>query len=55
VVDIRQPLDVEWIAHPNWFYRISKFTMPFLEGDHIPKTQFLHELKEVPHDLENYV
>jgi hypothetical protein len=55
VVDIRQPLDVEWVAHPNWFYRISKFTMPFLEGDHIPKTQFLHELKEVPHDLENYV
>jgi hypothetical protein len=55
VVDIRQLLDVEWIAHPNWFYRISKFTMPFLEGDHIPKTQFLHELKEVPHDLENYV
>ncbi|MDB5288143.1 MAG: hypothetical protein JWR05_3092 [Mucilaginibacter sp.] len=55
VVDIRQPLDVEWITHPNWFYRISKFTMPFLEGDHIPKTQFLYELKEVPHDLENYV
>ena len=55
VVDIRQPLDVEWIAHPNWFYRISKFTLPFLEGNNIPKTQFLHELKEVPHDLENYV
>ncbi|MDB5062114.1 MAG: hypothetical protein JWP67_1957 [Mucilaginibacter sp.] len=55
VVDIRQPLDVEWITHPNWFYRISKFTLPFLEGNYIPKTQFLHELKEVPHDLENYV
>lgn len=55
VVDIRQPLDVEWIAHPNWFYRISKFTMPFLEGDYIPKTQFLHELKEIPEDLQNYV
>jgi hypothetical protein len=55
VVDIRQPLDVEWIAHPNWFYRISKFTMPFLEGDYIPKTQFLHEVKEMPADLQNYV
>ena len=55
VVDIRQPLDVEWITHPNWFYRISKFTMPFLEGGFIPKTQFLHELKEVPPDLHNYV
>jgi hypothetical protein len=55
VVDIRQPLDVEWIAHPNWFYRISKFTMPFLEGDYIPKTQFLHEVKKLPEDLQNYV
>jgi hypothetical protein len=55
VVDIRQPLDVEWIAHPNWFYRISKFTMPFLTGDYIPKTQFLHQLAAIPADLENYV
>ncbi|HEY4322366.1 MAG TPA: hypothetical protein VGN20_00230 [Mucilaginibacter sp.] len=55
VVDIRQPLDVEWITHPNWFYRISKFTMPFLKGDYIPKTQFLHQLTEMPADLENYV
>jgi len=55
VVDIRQPLDVEWITHPNWFYRVSKFTMPFLKGDYIPKTQFLHRLEEIPADLENYV
>ena len=55
VVDIRQPLDVEWITHPNWFYRVSKFTMPFLTGDYIPKTQFLHQLKQIPADLENYV
>ncbi|MDB4921684.1 hypothetical protein [Mucilaginibacter sp.] len=54
-VDIRQSLDVEWITHPNWFYRVSKFTMPFLNGDYIPKTQFLHQLKEIPADLENYV
>ena len=55
VVDIRQPLDVEWITHPNWFYRVSKFTMPFLKGDYIPQTQFLHRLKSIPADLENYV
>ncbi|OOQ58609.1 hypothetical protein [Mucilaginibacter pedocola] len=55
VVDIRQPLDVEWITHPNWFYRISKFTMPFLEGSYVPKTQFLHEVKNIPEDLQNYV
>jgi hypothetical protein len=55
VVDIRQPIDVEWITHPNWFYRVSKFTMPFLKGDYIPKTQFVHELEAIPADLENYV
>jgi len=54
-VDIRQPLDVEWITHPNWFYRVSKFTMPFLTGEAIPKTYFLHELPEIPADLEKYV
>ncbi|GAA3963876.1 hypothetical protein [Mucilaginibacter dorajii] len=55
VVDIRQALDVEWITHPNWFYRVSKFTMPFLKGDYIPKTQFLHKVDLIPADLENYV
>lgn len=55
VVDIRQPLDIEWITHPSWFYRISKFTMPFLTGEYIPKTQFLHQLGSIPADLENYV
>ncbi|QKJ31335.1 hypothetical protein HQ865_16725 [Mucilaginibacter mali] len=55
VVDIRQPLDVEWIPHPNWFYRISKFTMPFLQGDFVPKTQFLNKVAMIPDGLENYV
>ncbi len=55
VVDIRKLLDVEWITHPNWFYRVSKFTMPFLSGDYIPKTQFLHQIDYLPVDLENYV
>ncbi|WP_121811452.1 hypothetical protein [Mucilaginibacter kameinonensis] len=55
VADIRQPLEVEWITHPNWFYRISKFTMPFLNGDYVPQTQFLHQLQQIPADLENYV
>src|SRR5262249_20376440 len=24
-----EELDVEWVPHPNWFYRISKFTLPY--------------------------
>lgn len=55
VVDLRKDLEVEWITHPNWFYRISKFTMPFLSGEFVPKTWFLNELPAIPADLENYV
>jgi hypothetical protein len=48
-------VDVEWIAHPNWFYRASKFTLPLLDSPFVPKSYFLHELPEYPADLENYV
>ncbi|ULQ53498.1 hypothetical protein [Flavihumibacter fluvii] len=54
-VDITQDLDVEWIPHPNWFYRISKFTLPLIRHPYIPATFYLNELKQVPADLENYV
>jgi hypothetical protein len=50
-----EDLDVEWVPHPNWFYRISKFTLPFIENPYVPKTYFLNELKQMPADLENYV
>ena len=48
-------LDVEWIPHPNWFYKLSKFTMPFLQHSHIPETRFLHQVDVLPADLENFV
>jgi hypothetical protein len=34
---------------------MSKFTLPFLKHPTVPKTSFLHELKSIPEDLENYV
>ena len=54
-VDLTKELDVEWVPHPNWFYRISKYTLPFIKHKYIPETFFLHELKKIPTDLENYV
>ncbi len=54
-VDITQPLEVEWVPHPNWFYRISKFTLPFIRHPYVPATFFLNEVKQIPADLENYV
>ncbi|MFI5155447.1 MAG: hypothetical protein ACHQEM_04655 [Chitinophagales bacterium] len=54
-VDIRQELDVTWVPHPNWFYRISKYTLPFIRHPFVPRTFFLNEIKQLPEDLENYV
>jgi len=48
-------LDVEWVPHPNWFYRISKFTLPFISNLYVPETKFLSDVEELPADLENYV
>jgi hypothetical protein len=53
--DITQEFDVEWVPHPNWFYRISKYTLPFIRHPYVPQTFFLNEIKQMPHDLENYV
>ena len=55
VLDLTKDYDVDWVPHPNWFYRISKFTLPFIQNPYVPKTYFLNELKQMPADLENYV
>ena len=53
--DFRDDLDVEWAGHPNWYFRISKFSLPYFDHPSVPKTWFLNQLGEIPGDLENYV
>ena len=53
--NFQDEIDAEWIGHPNWFYRISKYTMPLLKGDYVPKSYYLDQLENIPKDLENYV
>lgn len=48
-------VDVTWVAHPNWFFRISKFSLPLLQSRFVPKSYFLHELEHYPEELEQYV
>jgi len=52
--DWRDELDVEWAGHPNWYFRISKFSIPYLQHASMPKTWFLDRMEEIPEDLENY-
>ena len=49
-------LDVQWAGHPNWYFRISKHTLPFLQGPYVPDCRFVSQLGgAIPADLENYV
>jgi hypothetical protein len=55
IPDIRKAWDVEWVPHPDWFYRVSKYTLPLLRHPHIPETWFLDEVKALPGDLSAFV
>ena len=51
----KDEVDVEWVGHPNWFFRISKYTMPLFKNKYVPECFYLNELENYPEDLENYV
>jgi hypothetical protein len=36
-------LDVTWVGHPNWYFRISKHSLPFLKTAHTSPTFFADE------------
>lgn len=48
-------LDASWVTHPNHFFRISKYLLPFLKHDWIPKTEFVDQIETIPHHIENYI
>jgi len=48
-------VEVEWAGHPNWFFRLSKFSLPYLKHECVPKTCFLDRVEQIPRDLEHYV
>jgi len=52
---LTEDVDVEWAGHPNWFFYISKYTMPFVHSDAVPECKFLHEYTTWPTNLEDYV
>lgn len=53
--DFIDEVDVEWVGHPNWFFRISKYTMPLFSGKYVPECRYLSDVETYPSDLENYV
>ena len=53
--DFRDDLEVEWAGHPNWYFRMSKFSLPYLDHPTVPKAWFVHQLDRYPEDLDDYV
>ncbi len=53
--DYRDDLDVEWAGGPDWFFRISKFSIPWLKHSWVPLTHYLSSLGAVPPDRDEWV
>jgi len=47
-------LDVVWVGHPNWYFRISKHSLPFLKTEHTSPTFFADEFP-THEKIDNYV
>ncbi|HVO63158.1 MAG TPA: hypothetical protein VMT53_19675 [Terriglobales bacterium] len=51
---LNDELEVEWAGHPNWFFRMSKFSLPYLRHESVPKSLFLNEIPDKP-DLYGWI
>jgi len=47
-------LDVVWVGHPNWYFRISKHSLPFLKTEHTSPA-FLADEFPADDKINNYV
>jgi hypothetical protein len=59
--DYRDDLEVEWAGHPNWYFRVSKFSLPHLQHPAVPAAVFLDDWfagegqERLPAERENWV
>ena len=51
----QEEIDAEWVGHPNWYFRISKHTLPFLKSRYVPECRLLSTIETYPDDLSAYV
>ena len=47
-------LDVTWVGHPNWYFRISKHSLPFLKTEHTSPAFFADDFP-AGEKIDNYV
>jgi hypothetical protein len=53
--DYRDDLDVEWVGHPAWYFRLSKSAIPWLEHSAVPRTWRLDRIDALPGERDGLV
>jgi len=53
--NLLDPIQAEWVSHPNWFFRLSKFSLPFLQSPFVPESHLLSQITQVPDYLGDWV
>ncbi|XLS29504.1 hypothetical protein ACJD0Z_01480 [Flavobacteriaceae bacterium M23B6Z8] len=52
--NLTDKVDVEWVTHPDWFFKMSKVVLPWLDHPNVPKSYYADEIPQ-EEDLKNYV
>ena len=53
--DVTADIDVEWAGGPDWFFRVSKFSMPWLRHAWVPQTVYLDQMQALPSDRDKWL
>jgi len=59
--DFHDSFDLEWAGHPNWYFHISKFSIPYLDHPGVPPAVFLDDWMagknrdRLPHDRKELI
>jgi hypothetical protein len=48
-------LELSWAGHPAWYFRLSKFSIPWLSHPSVPETRFLDGIEQLPIDRQRYL
>jgi hypothetical protein len=53
--DLASDLDVEWAGGPDWYFRVSKFSIPWLRHPWVPETHYLNDVAVLPDDRADWL
>ncbi len=52
---LTDPVEVEWVCHPDWYFRLSKHSLPYLHSQSVPETFFADDPRVNGLDLAQFV